>query len=353
MGNGNRTYGEELRGEGKGSFLSLASALRLASHPLFTGSRRGLEDERVEARFDRLAVRAEARSFTVSGVVTARVPVYAVIAYLDPEGGSDYDARTAVAVPAADGSFTLECRGLVAGRPAELRLVACLANGFTSRRDFGYRVGRDGAPDIAALEISWALQPFLAALERDYRAAVNVRDALPVDGRARRLASAVLESRWHRAPTNRPGAVAAEVMSLPLSRLQPAEAQVGWGRPMWDALPRTDALLISGGELFETGLYAHAPARYRYDLAGGGWTKLAGACGLPAGAEGSVVFVIKADGRERFRSRRHTDSQPQRFEVDVAGVRELELLTEDAGDGNGSDWGTWFGVEVRRTGGSP
>ena len=37
MGTGNRTYGEERRGEGRGSFLTLADALRLASHPMFSG----------------------------------------------------------------------------------------------------------------------------------------------------------------------------------------------------------------------------------------------------------------------------------------------------------------------------
>ena len=40
MGSGNRTYGEEQRGEGRGSFLTFASALRLASHPQFSGSTR-------------------------------------------------------------------------------------------------------------------------------------------------------------------------------------------------------------------------------------------------------------------------------------------------------------------------
>lgn len=43
MGSGNRSYGDELREEGKGSFLTLAHALRLASHPQFSGSTKGLK----------------------------------------------------------------------------------------------------------------------------------------------------------------------------------------------------------------------------------------------------------------------------------------------------------------------
>ncbi len=42
MGSGNQTYGDEVRGEGRGSFLMLAHALRLASHPQFSGSVRAL-----------------------------------------------------------------------------------------------------------------------------------------------------------------------------------------------------------------------------------------------------------------------------------------------------------------------
>ena len=43
MGSGNRTYGDEVRKEGKGSFLTLAHALRLAAHPQFSGSVKGMD----------------------------------------------------------------------------------------------------------------------------------------------------------------------------------------------------------------------------------------------------------------------------------------------------------------------
>jgi hypothetical protein len=65
MGSGNRTYGEELRGEGKGSFLTLAHALRLASHPQFSGSVKGLGAEPRAEFLDleaRTAADARARS---------------------------------------------------------------------------------------------------------------------------------------------------------------------------------------------------------------------------------------------------------------------------------------------------
>ena len=82
-----------------------------------------------------------------------------------------------------------------------------------------------------------------------------------------------------------------------MSHIAPAHAEVGRGRPAFDHLPRPDAVIASGGQLFETGICAHAPALHRCDL---------------------------------------------------AGVRDLALATEDAGDGRSSDWGLWLGAELAR-----
>ena len=36
------------------------------------------------------------------------------------------------------------------------------------------------------------------------------------------------------------------------------------------------------------------------------------------------------------------------FDVDVTGVEELVLATEDAGDGRAADWGLWLSPELIR-----
>lgn len=128
MGSGNRSYGDELRGEGRGSFLTLAHALRLASHPQFSGSVKGLKTD-ATAAIDQLSITAEGKAITVTGVVSGSPPVYAVVAYFDPDGGSDYDATTASAVPDASGRFTLRSDALTAGKQGELRLFPLHVNG--------------------------------------------------------------------------------------------------------------------------------------------------------------------------------------------------------------------------------
>jgi hypothetical protein len=156
MGSGNRSYGEELRGESKGSFLNLAHGLQLASHPLFTGSIKGW-DAKLIAAPSLLNVKADGKTIVLSGTIKAEVPVYGVIAYADPDGGGDYDATTASAVPDQDGNFTLTCTDLVAGKKGELRLFFLQSNGmpsgFLSSTPFKYpyTVAADGTPDVSEI----------------------------------------------------------------------------------------------------------------------------------------------------------------------------------------------------------
>lgn len=111
MGAGNRTYGDEIRGDGQGSFLTLAQALRLASHPQFSGSVKGL-DAGPTSSINDLSISAKGKSIRVSGIVDGEPPIYAVVAYFDADGGNDYDSTTATAVPQANGRFSLSSSAL-------------------------------------------------------------------------------------------------------------------------------------------------------------------------------------------------------------------------------------------------
>jgi len=158
MGSGNHTYGRELRGEGKGAFLPIVDGLRLASHPMFSGSQKYLTTA-VKTRILDLKFEPKDKAFRVTGRVESSLPCYAVVAYLDPAGGGDYDAHTATAIPDAEGRFTLDCRDLVSKKNAELRILACLVNGATYQRKFPYRVGADGKPNLDDIRMTTALVP--------------------------------------------------------------------------------------------------------------------------------------------------------------------------------------------------
>lgn len=348
MGAGNRTYCDELRREGRGTFLSLAHALRLASHPQFSGSVKGMNLP-VKASFEELAVARKEKEFTVSGRVVSPVPCYAVIAYLDPNGNGDYDARTHVTVPDSDGRFSLKCSAFVHGVSGAIRVVACLANGDTATWSSAYRVHRNGLLDTSALEQSLRLQDFVEAIGNGNTGkATQIRDTFPEDSHVRKVATSILTGRSPDRSALPPQKVPTSEKSFPLSHITPTRAEVGWLKPAYDCLPRNDLLFFSGDTIYETGIYAHAPATHEYLLEGGHWQKLTGRCGLPHQSGGSVVFRIVTDGKEVFRSPVTKPGRTYGYDIDLLGVKQLQLITEDAGDGNGRDWGLWLAPTLER-----
>jgi heat shock protein HslJ len=195
MGSGNRTYGEQLRGESKGSFLTLAHAFRLAAHPMFSGSVKDISKPR-SAKSDELKIQPKGQGFEFSGRVTTasnEPPVYAVIAYMDPAGGNDYDSTTTTAVPDKDGKFTLDCQALAPGKTGELRVVYLQANGqasgFLSSTPYRYPyvVAKDGAVDIS---------PALAVLNRAQRRPVAQTNAMNTETNVPTSLKALAGTEW-------------------------------------------------------------------------------------------------------------------------------------------------------------
>lgn len=350
MGSGNRTYGDELRGEGKGSFLTLAHALRLASHPQFSGSVKGMNLP-VEAKIDDLELTVKGKAIHVAGKLTANPPAYAVVAYFDPDGGSDYNATTATAVPDRDGNFSLSSDALVAGKSGELRLIPLHVNGSTggwlsqTKFRYPYEVKRDGTPDLGSFEVRSALAPFVEALrKRDMEQAVAISLQLP-EGKIRKIAQNILER--GRKASGAPSKAKAGIEESSLTSFKAAAAKVGWGRPAYNYLPEPPYVLEAGGEVFYEGIYGHAPANHRYDL-GGEWKTFSGKAGMAAGKGGSVRFEIKGDGKTLWKSKVIKSGGLVDYSVKVAGVKSLELVVDPTNDGTGSDWGLWLDPKLSR-----
>ena len=345
MGSGNRTYADEVRGEGKGTFLTLAHAMRLAAHPQFSGSTRGMT-RAVSSSLEELEFELIENGFRVSGYVSSDIPIYALIAYTDPAGGGDYNATTQVAVPDDDGRFSIDCTALTRAKDGELRLVACHANGKTSKRLFGYSVRHDGSVDLSTIQTRQALGPIVQSLNKNDRAGAEEGiEKLPADIAA--IAKRLVAANRDRGELPPPRSVTAETSEIALSDTSPSVAEVGWRKPTYDRLPEPAMLLSSGGKIFRHGIYAHAPARHAFPL-GGQWKTLAGQAGMADGHRGSVVFVVRCDGKQRWRSKTIKQGSVVRFEIDTTGIEQVELIVENAGDGNGADWGLWLEPTLHR-----
>jgi hypothetical protein len=345
MGSGNRTYGEELRGESRGSYLPFSDALRLASHPQFC---KQLEKERNKATSTASDLRLETagKAIRLSGKLTGSPPIYGVVAYFDPDGNSDYNATSTTAVPAADGSFTVESSALTANKGGMLRLVALHANGATTSdasMRIPYKVGRDGTPNIDTAQTKLALAPFLSALQNKDRAGARKQlEGLPT--KLQELAARQLDPTT---PTQTPAEETAAPLTKSLTAYKPTASKVGYHSPTFDRIPGDSRLLEAGGEIYATGIYAHAPARHEYDL-GGKWEKFRGRVAMAAGNDGSVQFELRGDGRELWKSKVLKAEQSAVFDVDVTDVKKLELLVDPTADGNRADWGLWLEPELVR-----
>lgn len=351
MGSGNHTYGNDLRKEGSGSFLSPASALPLASIRAFAGDR---ADARMPAscRFRKLDAAVQQGTIVLTGEIEASPPVYGLVAYNDPvEPPADYDAVGWTCRPGTDGRFRLVIGDLKPGA-CQLRLRFCHLNGASSGFSFDYRIDEQGRPDVGIFRYSLALGEAVKAFAAGdkTRAAAQVRElrARFKDLPAVQARAALLERLLNPPAPQKPERVAAA--AVPVSSLEFRSASVGWGRPLRDQALVEGAgqcFLAVGGELIESGLFAHAPSRYELEL-GGKWKRLRAGFGLQDGHAGSVVFVIRADGRELFRSPRVSDQKRRTMDVSIDGVNRLELLVEDAGDGPGNDWAVWIDPRLER-----
>jgi hypothetical protein len=157
MGSGNRTYRDDLRGEDRGSFLSLADALRLASHPMFSGSDRGLRD-RARAKLQDLHAEVKDGGIVLTGRVDAAVQPYAAVVYNDamvPANFShgqfqDYGSTTWIGDLDEHDRFSIRIAQFRPGK-ARLRLIVCHVNAASTEFPFNFTVADDGTPDVSTI----------------------------------------------------------------------------------------------------------------------------------------------------------------------------------------------------------
>lgn len=342
MGAGNRTYGDEIRGEGRGTFLTFAHALRLASHPQFSEVLE-TETNQPKSSLRDLEIRAEGKAIAVSGILTGNPPVYGLVAYFDPEGNADYNQTSVVAVPDEAGRFKLQCDALVPGRGV-LKLVPLHANGaigdgsaLTLMR-YSYRIANDGTPDLKSIQTRLALQPIVQALTQKNDELAR-RLAGELKNQEAKAIAAVLTD--FNKPTKTPAEYRGPSKVQNLTTFKANTSSVGWARPTFNRIPEDSVLLESAGEIFATGIYAHAPARHDYVL-GGRWKTFQGTVGIAAGHAGSVRFEIRGDGHKLWESPTVLPDQIVPFQISVQGIQQLELITAPTDDGKANDWGLWL-----------
>ena len=351
MGNGNHTYGMNLRGQGNGTFLSAASALPLSVHPLFTG-RTAQGPPPVSCRLAKLKAAFADGAILLDGQMEGGGLPTGIVALNNlTDKPGDYHAVGWACPVGADGRFALALGELTPGN-WHLRLRAYGPRGDFQSFEFRYAVNPQGTPDLTpfaeAIWLQRALDAFKAK-DRDALKDIRAEAQGARDANAQTLAKLTHLDKLL-ADTRPPPALAGVTAdTILLGDVAYESATVGWGGALRNQVLAGEGgpLLEVGGAFFASGLYAHAPARHVYGL-DGKWKTFDTKFGLQDGNGGTVVFVVKGDGKELFRSETIRGGAAREQKISVSGVRQLELIVEDAGDGNGSDWGVWLEPRLSR-----
>ncbi len=353
MGSGNRFYRNEVWGGKAPAYLSRESALKLASHPLVTGSNRGRWEE-INEGIAGETFAAEPGVLTIRGKVTGAIPAYAVVAYVWAQGTTDHHSKS-FPVQADAGAFTVRISGLVP-RAYFLRLASLHANGGTWWRDYRFEFDADGAPTAPqAFKWPWLVaRAEKAVMSRAPNAKSLVSDAAiaaaPSQDEARRLRvlRGVVE------PVAPADLAAVQESAAYLSDVRWTEAKVGWGKVArnfywFDEKVQNGVFLMLAGKFHDKGLYAHSPSRYGFALEGK-WKTFSAAVGLRDGAlgVGSAVFTVRGDGKELFRSKVLKVGARAEVRVAVEGVKKLELIAEGGEGHTGNSWAIWVDPRVER-----
>ncbi|MBC8352542.1 MAG: NPCBM/NEW2 domain-containing protein [Planctomycetes bacterium] len=356
MGAGNYTYRHELRGR-RGSFMTFATSMQLASHPLFTNTRTGL-DQSPETKIEELKFSQQGRSLVVTGKIDTEIEAYAVIGFTNPqiEKGwlnRDYDSLT-WNCEVKDGEFSIVAKINKPGRSG-LKIRFCHLNGKQSSFKFEYAIDDKGVPSAASLNDDWQVQRVeLTYLNGDREEATRLAtNSLPnvTDDKAKAKLEHVAYLTAERKPIELAEVKANEAH---LSESQWQAAAVGWGKPARDqyysdSSIRDGVFLELGNTFYDRGLYAHAPSRYEFDLSGS-WKKFEATAGLQKGVaeRGSGIFIIKGDGQVLYTSKLLKGNATDAIQLDVGGVESLELIVESGKQGNGNCWTIWGGAKVTR-----
>lgn len=358
MGGGNHHYRSHLHGGRTPSYLSLASALRLLSHPIVTKSNRERFSP-VETKLNDIKFSLDDRKLIIDGNVESNVPVYGMIAYLwrprswpgDP--GRDHQSVTYPTL-VNDGAFQLK---IEEKRPGDyrLRLAALNTNGASQDFDFHLVLDEAGQPNVDTLNSQWLLSRVENAVLKGDPAATELTSADSIAAAPSPEVAAKLRILAEILNPHEPlDLTTTTENSVYLSDAKWVSANVGWSkvaRNYYDLKKETrdNVFLQLGGKFYAKGLYAHAESKYEFDLAKR-WNTFSAVIGLRDGAasRGSAMFTVVGDGKQLYESPILRSGKSETVKLEVTGIERLELRTR-GGEGHVNHcWAIWCEPKLER-----
>jgi hypothetical protein len=132
-----------------------------------------------------------------------------------------------------------------------------------------------------------------------------------------------------------------------LDAVEPLSVVQGWGKLERNKSVAGKPMTIAGNRYLR-GLGTHAPSRIAFSL-GGEYRRFQSWAGGDGAAACSVSFEVWLDGQRQWESGLMTQSAAaRRVDLDVTGVKMLELVVGEGGDGHTSDHANWAEARLLR-----
>jgi hypothetical protein len=354
MGGGNHTFGQELRGEGRGTFLSKVAAMRLSTIRTFAGELPGNSDptswtiEQLSANFKRLPG-SQTKGIEVVGKVSATPRLIGIGVFNENEtlgGGSSYNAQTWAVSVEKDGRFRFTMDELKPV-PYTCRLRGIHENGVCSDITVSYSLENANDSSLDEFNLVVPLERLRKAfqeknIEEIQRIPKDYTQLKATD--IRKLADFLCELLEPEKLVD-VAKLSADVKTADLSFAEFIDQKTEWEplRRRW--IPHSVFIRIDH-RFFNSGLFAHAKSSVKVNL-GGAWQNFDFGYGIQDGHEGRVRFIVRGDDRELFRSEPIGDHRYRQASVSVKNVRILELIIEPA-EGGGVGWTVWTNTKLKR-----
>lgn len=334
---GSRHFRDYLWKGNKTSFISSAAIFQLISHPIFTGvNRQG--NKALNVSIQGLQFERAKGEVILKTQIRAGNSPYGVAALIRPISMSEYFNKSYFNVVSKDGSVEIALGSLQRG-VHQLQLLFIFPNGIIW--EIGKLIEVDAAGNVEDVTTAFT-QVDIRKLNEKFLAQEKTEEV------ATKLE--ILQGILN--PPQPVDLKKHDGVSLSLSDAEWESASVGWQkvtRNYFTIETEFNFFLENQGKLYRKGLYAHAPSRFVFNL-DQKWTKFTAVVGLRdhAASQGSAQFIVLGDGKVLYESDTLRVNQSRMVNIDVRGVKQLELRAEGTEGHNFNSWSVWFDPKVER-----
>ncbi len=326
---GSRHYKEEKWGGLKSSKFSRASVFQLSRHPLFTQRPKSIHNNNEFLLQSFKVTQAENKTKLMLHYRASKIP-YSVVVLTRPYSISEYLSNSFLSAVSHRNSAEINIAPLERNVPYEIRILFLFDNGSVKE----YRkmvIYSEEGHFMTVDNIGQAtVNDLIRIVENDNR-----------DNQRQTKLTILNQLLQNNQPIN---LKTIKKDSVFLSDAAWEEASVGWENPArnyYTAESNQLFFLENMGEIYPKGLYAHAPSLYKYKLTKK-WRKLKITAALRDGAQKpeGIQFIIRGDGKI-LSSYNVKPNEKHLFDIDLAGIDNLELCTQDQTGNNFNAWSIW------------